>query len=52
MWCAADNQNDMCHTCAKGFLDLDFNEVVINKISFFTKLPQISQIHKNHIFKA
>ena len=23
MWCAADNHNDACHTCAKGFLDLD-----------------------------
>ena len=33
MWCAADNYNDTCHTCSKGFLDPNFNEAVINKIS-------------------
>ena len=25
MWCAADNQNTMCHICAKGHLDSNFN---------------------------
>ena len=40
----------MCHICAKGFLDLNFSEAVIDKIltkyQFFTKLPQISHNHK------
>ena len=31
MWCAADNQNYMCHICAKGFLESNFNEAVIEK---------------------
>ena len=25
MWCAADNHNNTCHTCAKGFLDSNFD---------------------------
>ena len=25
MLCAADNHNNMCHICAKGFLDSNFN---------------------------
>ena len=25
MWCATDNHNDTCHTCAKGFLDSKLN---------------------------
>ena len=25
MWCTADNYNDTCHTCTKGFLDLNFD---------------------------
>ena len=33
MWCAADNNNYMCHICAKGILDSNFNYAVINKIS-------------------
>ena len=24
IWCAADNQNHMCHICAKEFLDSNF----------------------------
>ena len=31
--CAADNHNNMCHTCAKEFLDLNFNYAIIDKIS-------------------
>ena len=31
--CAADNHNNMCHTCAKEFLDSNFNWAVIDKIS-------------------
>ena len=48
MWCAADNHNYMCHICAKGFLDSNFNKAVIyQKYQIFMKLPQISHIHKN-----
>ena len=35
MWCAADNQNFICQTCAKEVLDSNFNEAVIDKISNF-----------------
>ena len=38
MWCATDNYSNTCHTCAKGFLDSNFNKVVINKISNFHKI--------------
>ena len=38
MWCAADNHNYMCHPCAKGFLDLNLNEAVIDKISIFHEI--------------
>ena len=48
MCCAADNHNDLCHICAKEFLDSNFNQAVIDQVSFFfTKLPQISHIYKN-----
>ena len=50
MWCAVDNHNYMHHICAKGFLDLSFNEVVIDKISNFHEITPISHIHKNCIF--
>ena len=33
MCCAADNHNYMRHICAKEFLDSNFNEAVIDKIS-------------------
>ena len=35
MCCAADNHNYMCRACAKEFLDSNFNEAVIDKISNF-----------------
>ena len=38
MWCAADNHNYMCHICAKGFLDLNFNYAVIDKIPNFQEI--------------
>ena len=50
MWCAADNHNYMWHIYAKGFLDSNFNQAVIEKISIFTKLPHISHVNKNRIF--
>ena len=44
--CSADTHNNMCHIglCAKRFLDSNFT--VIDKISTFTKLLQISHITK------
>ena len=30
MVCAADSNNYMCHICAKGFLNSNFNEEVID----------------------
>ena len=35
MYCASDNHNFMCHTCAKKFLNSTFNWAVIDKISNF-----------------
>ena len=35
MCCASDNHNYMCHTWAKEFLNSNFNEAVIDKISIF-----------------
>ena len=35
MWCAVDNHNSMCLICAKGFLDSNFNEAVIDEKSLF-----------------
>ena len=35
---AADNYNYMYHTCAKEFLDWNFNEAVIDKISIFHEI--------------
>ena len=37
----------MRYTCAKGFLDSNFNEAVTDKISFFKKWPQIPHTYKN-----
>ena len=47
MWCVADNHKiNMCQICAKRFLDLNFNEAVIDKpFQILTKLPQISHFH-------
>ena len=52
MWCAVVNHNHMYHICAKEFLDSNFCWAVIDKISFFTKLPQIPHTHKNCNFKG
>ena len=40
MWCAADNDSYMCHICAKGFLDSNLNQSVIDKISNFHEIAQ------------
>ena len=53
MGCAADTHHYMCDTLAERFLDLNFSAAVIEKnIKFLSKLPQISHIHKNRIFKV
>ena len=38
MYCAVDNHNYMCHTCAKEFSDSNFNQAVIDKISNFHEI--------------
>ena len=38
MWCVADIHNYKCHVCAKGFLDSNFNQAVIGKISIFHEI--------------
>ena len=39
IWCEADNNNNsMCHICAKELYDLNFNQAVIYKISNFNKI--------------
>ena len=50
MSCTEENHSNKCHMYAKGFLDANSNEAVIDKISIFTKLPQISHIHTNFNF--
>ena len=38
MSCVADYHNYMCQLCAKDFLDLKFNQAVIDKISKFHEI--------------
>ena len=48
MCCAADNHNYMCHTCAKEFLDSNFNLAAIDKISNFHKIaPNFTYLRKS-----
>ena len=52
MWHAADNHNYMCHICAKGFLDSNFNQAVIDKISNFQDIdPNFTYSQKSYFFK-
>ena len=49
---AAANHNYMCHTCAKEFLNSNFNEAVIDKISIFNEIaPNSTYLHKSSFFK-
>ena len=41
---ASDNHNYMCHTCAKEFLNSNFNKAVIDKI------PNFHNIAPNLVF--
>ena len=48
MCCATDNHNYMRHTCTKEFLDSNFNEAVIDKISNFHEIaPNSTYINRN-----
>ena len=38
MWCAIENHNYMCQICAKGVLDSNFNQAVMDKISNFQEI--------------
>ena len=47
-WFAAYNNNYMRHIRAKGFLDLNFNEAVIDKISNFHEIaPNFTHAQKS-----
>ena len=47
MWYTAANHNYMCHIIfAKGLLDSNFTQTVINIYQIFTKLPYISHIYE------
>ena len=47
MWCVADNHNYMCHICAKGFLDSNFNK------SNFQEIAQnFTYLRKSQYFKG
>ena len=48
--CAEENHSYMCHICGKGFLDLNINYALTNKISIFQETSKISHIHKNRKF--
>ena len=40
----------MCNICAKGFLDLNFIQAVIDKISFFQQIAQNFTYSQNSYF--
>ena len=47
LW-AADNHNNMCYICAKGYLDSNFNWAVIDKISTFHEIvPNFTYLLKS-----
>ena len=49
--CAANIHNYMCHICAKGFLDLNFNQAVLDKIPNFHEIaPNFTYSQKFFIF--
>ena len=51
MWCAADNHNYMYCICAKGYINSNFNQALI-EYQIFTKLPQIHIFTKIVILKV
>ena len=52
MYCAAENHNDACHTSAKGYLDSNFHEEVIDKIPFLSSyfLKKLTNICFYHVY--
>ena len=38
MWCAAESYHHTCQICAKGILESNFNQAVIDKISNFHEI--------------
>ena len=51
MWYAADNHNYMCHISAEVFLDLNFNQAVIDKIlNFHEIVPNFTYSQKSYHF--
>ena len=50
MQCAADNHSYTCRICAKGFLDTNFNQAVIDKISNFQEIGPNFTYSQNRIF--
>ena len=51
MWGVADDLNDTCHTCTKDSWIRTLIKQLLTKYQLFTKLPQISLIHKTFISK-
>ena len=48
MYCASDNHNYMCHTCAKEFSDSNLNIAVIDKISNIHEIaPKSTYSHES-----
>ena len=46
MYCASDNHNYMCHTCAKEFFKIRTSiKQLLTKYQNLTKLPRIPHIH-------
>ena len=53
MFCASDNHNYMCHTCAKDFFKIWASiKQLLTKYQIFTILPQISHFHNNRNFSS
>ena len=52
MWCATDNHNYMCHICAKGVLDSNFNQAVMDKISNINEIAPNFTYSQKIIFQS
>ena len=53
MWRAADIHNNICHICAKEFLDSNFNQASIDKISHFPEIaPNFTYSQKSYFLKT
>ena len=53
IWCATDKHSYTCHVCAKGFLDSNFNEAVIDKVSNFHEIaPKFTYSQKSYFLST